>query len=96
MDGMGIRAGLDCDGAERPQRTSKSWGVEDERETIFFFRSCFAINVPYKGPNFPAFFHHFLESPCTLLHEFKLSVQKCVSLCAAISTAQGLRRYLEW
>lgn len=70
--------------------------VEDERETIFFPGSCSAINVPYKGPTFPAFFLHFLENPCILLHELKLSVQKCVSVCTATRTVHGLRRYLEW
>jgi len=93
---MRIRAGLEGDEAEWSQRTPTSGGVEEERETIFFFRSCSAINVPYKEPNFPAFFLHFLESPCTLLHELKLSVQKCMSVCTAISTMQGLRRYIEW
>jgi hypothetical protein len=95
MDGMRIRAELEGDGVERSQRTPK-FGGRRRRKWNFFFGSCSAINVPYKGPTFPAFSLHFLESPCTLLHELKLSVQKCVSVCTAISTLQGLRRYLEW
>jgi len=97
MDGMRIRAGLEGDEAERSQRTPTSRGRR--RRTwnhFFFFRSCSTINVPYRGPNFPAIFLHFLGSPCILLNEHKLSVQKCVSVCSAISTVQGLRRYMEW
>ena len=94
--GLGSEPALSGDEVKRPQRTPTSGGRRRRTWNYFFFRSSSTINVPYKGPNFPAFFLHFLGSPCTLLHELKLSVQKCVSVCTAISTVQGLRRYVEW
>ena len=96
---MRIRADLEGDGAERPQRAPKFGEASKTNEkqiTFFFFGSCCAINVSYKGPTLRAFPLHFLESSCILSHDLKRSVQKCVSFCTSISTVQGLRRYLEW